>query len=346
MPASARNSTGKAAGAKGMPSSAARLTAGPSVAPGAARPERSPLTSATNTGTPALESCSARPCRVLVLPVPVAPATRPWRLIMPRGTVTTAAGTTAPSCTPRPRSRAGPSVASPAALVGRSASGGAASCCSEPQKAHLRAPCGISLRHSGHCLVSGSAPRARRSASLFIGATTTKYTAAATSRNVMSALMNRPYLKMLPLIENARPEKSGLPKIAAISGVIRLSTKALTTAPKAAPMTTATARSTTLPRRMKSRNPLIMALPSDGVLRAARRVPRRALPLLTTSYPRRAAAGTARRRSAGIAASLRTQTAAATLGRLAGRGAPQRRWVMTVRTADDTSASPPARSAS
>ena len=38
--------------------------------PGAARPVRSPLMSATKTGTPAFDSWPARSCRVLVLPVP------------------------------------------------------------------------------------------------------------------------------------------------------------------------------------------------------------------------------------------------------------------------------------
>ena len=41
--------------------------------------------SAAKTGTPAVLSCSASSCRVLVLPVPVAPATRPCRLSMPSG---------------------------------------------------------------------------------------------------------------------------------------------------------------------------------------------------------------------------------------------------------------------
>ena len=41
--------------------------------------------SAAKTGTPAALSCSAISCRVLVLPVPVAPATRPCRLSMPSG---------------------------------------------------------------------------------------------------------------------------------------------------------------------------------------------------------------------------------------------------------------------
>src|SRR4051812_18417864 len=43
-----------------------------------------------------------------------------------------------------------------------------------------------------------------------------------------------------------------------MSGVRKEPTKAFTTAVKAAPMTTATARSTTFPRSRKSLNPLIM----------------------------------------------------------------------------------------
>ncbi|MNT91428.1 hypothetical protein D3C72_2325240 [compost metagenome] len=46
-------------------------------------PVRSPFTSAMNTGTPMLENCSARVCRVTVLPVPVAPVMRPCRLARP-----------------------------------------------------------------------------------------------------------------------------------------------------------------------------------------------------------------------------------------------------------------------
>ena len=46
-------------------------------------PERSPFTSAMNTGTPMRENSSASTCRVTVLPVPVAPATSPWRLASP-----------------------------------------------------------------------------------------------------------------------------------------------------------------------------------------------------------------------------------------------------------------------
>ena len=52
----------------------------PSASPISAMPERSPLMSAANTGTPARANPSARTCNVTVLPVPVAPVTRPWRL--------------------------------------------------------------------------------------------------------------------------------------------------------------------------------------------------------------------------------------------------------------------------
>src|SRR3954447_21271692 len=59
---------------------------------------------------------------------------------------------------------------------------------------------------------------------------------------------------------NDSARKSGLPPMAAISGVMKLSVNAVTRAPKATPMSTATARSTTLPRSRNFRNPL-MALP-------------------------------------------------------------------------------------
>ena len=41
--------------------------------------------SATNTGTPAADRPSVSTCSVLVLPVPVAPATRPCRFIIASG---------------------------------------------------------------------------------------------------------------------------------------------------------------------------------------------------------------------------------------------------------------------
>ena len=87
--------------------------------PGCSRPERSPFTSAANTGTPIAESCSAMSCSVFVLPVPVAPAIRPCRLHMLAGTCTTASGTTEPSSIPRPSKTAAPSVAYAAAIRGR-----------------------------------------------------------------------------------------------------------------------------------------------------------------------------------------------------------------------------------
>src|SRR5574343_1918964 len=46
-------------------------------------PVKSPLTSAMKTGTPMREKFSARVCSVTVLPVPVAPVIRPWRLARP-----------------------------------------------------------------------------------------------------------------------------------------------------------------------------------------------------------------------------------------------------------------------
>src|SRR5437764_758606 len=90
-------------------------------------------------------------------------------------------------------------------------------------------------------------------------------------------------------------EKSGLPPNAAMNGVIRSFTSAVTTAPNAAPITTAIARSTTLPRSRNERKPFIrshlvqrdvaerLALPDAPVLdtllqrgpRGKRRVTRR-----------------------------------------------------------------------
>ena len=50
---------------------------------------------------------------------------------------------------------------------------------------------------------------------------------------------------------NVSAEKSWLPKMAAMSGVMMSATSAAMTAPNAMPMTTATARSTTFPRKQK-----------------------------------------------------------------------------------------------
>src|SRR5438067_4340824 len=70
--------------------------------------------------------------------------------------------------------------------------------------------------------------------------------------------MKSPTAKMLPLIVNLIAEKSGLPTIAARKGVNRSLVKAPTTLANAAPITTPTAMSTTLPRRMNCLKPLSM----------------------------------------------------------------------------------------
>src|SRR5439155_82387 len=65
--------------------------------------------------------------------------------------------------------------------------------------------------------------------------------------NDTTALMNTPTPNRLLLIVKASAEKSGTPPRAPISGVIKLLTNASTTSLNAAPTTTATARSTTVP---------------------------------------------------------------------------------------------------
>ncbi len=126
MPPSERYSTGKPVGWKGRPSSVARFFAGPSSEPGTAMPDTSPFTSAANTETPAVESCSAITWSVLVLPVPVAPATRPWRFIVASGSRTVASGTSAPPRSPVPSSMALPFVAYAAAISAPKAFGSGA----------------------------------------------------------------------------------------------------------------------------------------------------------------------------------------------------------------------------
>src|SRR6202022_3687444 len=64
-----------------------------------------------------------------------------------------------------------------------------------------------------------------------------------------------------PWTFKTRAEKSGLPTMAAIKGVMRSLTNELTMAVNAAPMMTATARPRTLPRRMKSRKPFNIGEP-------------------------------------------------------------------------------------
>lgn len=76
----------------------------------------------------------------------------------------------------------------------------------------------------------------------------------------MRALRKRPIMNSLPLMANLRPEKSGVPPMAPMSGVMIPEVRALTMSPKAAPMTTATARSMTLPRRRNFWKSLSMRL--------------------------------------------------------------------------------------
>src|SRR6266536_2224678 len=80
---------------------------------------------------------------------------------------------------------------------------------------------------------------------------------AATSTNAITAFRKSPYRNFELLMVKYRLAKSGLPNMAATSGVIRSLTRAGTTVANAAPMTKAMARSTTLPRRRNSRKPFM-----------------------------------------------------------------------------------------
>ncbi len=102
LPLRLSSSTGDAAGFQSVPVSRARSSTFGLLVPGAARPDTSPFTSETNTGTPAADSRSASSCRVLVLPVPVAPAIRPCRFSIASGRPTSGSGWLAPWCTTAP----------------------------------------------------------------------------------------------------------------------------------------------------------------------------------------------------------------------------------------------------
>lgn len=108
---------------------------------------------------------------------------------------------------------------------------------------------GISLKHSLHFLVVGSAGGSlrERAINIFIGFITKKKIAAATSTNEISALMKCPYINLLPFIENDSPLKLGTLATADMNGVKRSETSAVTIVPNAAPITTPTAKSTTFP---------------------------------------------------------------------------------------------------
>jgi len=116
------------------------------------------------------------------------------------------------------------------------------------QCAQRFASMGISLRHSVHFFVLGSAGAFfERAMSMFMGFTTKKNTALATNKNEINAFIKCPYEKTLPFMVNDKLPKSGTRAIAAISGVSKSETNALTMVPNAAPTTTPTARSTTFP---------------------------------------------------------------------------------------------------
>src|ERR1700758_3603198 len=83
-------------------------------------------------------------------------------------------------------------------------------------------------------------------------------------RKEIVAFRKLPMLIGVPFSLTTTPLKSGLPTTAAINWPRMSFTKELTMALKAAPMMTATARSTTLPRRMKSRNPLSTLSPPQA----------------------------------------------------------------------------------
>ena len=79
-PNTSQNTVENWSGWNASPISAARLTIKSLASPVSEMPERSPLMSAANTGTPARANPSAITCSETVLPVPVAPVTRPCRL--------------------------------------------------------------------------------------------------------------------------------------------------------------------------------------------------------------------------------------------------------------------------
>gem|GEM_PF-4061355 len=87
------------------------------------------------------------------------------------------------------------------ALVDRVTPGQAAGANGAVQDAHRRTCCEILDRHSGQSWVAstGSGSVRNRAISLLTGSTTTKYTAAATSRNEMTALRKSPYRSVRPV---------------------------------------------------------------------------------------------------------------------------------------------------
>ena len=75
-------------------------------------------------------------------------------------------------------------------------------------------------------------------------------TAAMMTKDTME-LMKSPMKNLLAPMVSTQAEKSGRPPAMPMIGVMMSFTNAVTTAPNATPITTATARSTTLPRNRK-----------------------------------------------------------------------------------------------
>ena len=105
-----------------------------------------------------------------------------------------------------------------------------------------------------------------RELSLFIGTMSTKYTTAATIRKLIAAVITAPKSTKVSAtpgrIWKPSPFTSVLPS-EAMSGLMILLVKAVTMFVNAEPMTTATASSITLPRRIKSRKPFNIILISS-----------------------------------------------------------------------------------
>src|SRR4051794_32401876 len=101
---------------------------------------------------------------------------------------------------------------------------------------------------------AGSSRWRIRAISAFIGLTTRKNTAAAMVTNVITACRNAPYRKSALLIEKCRSTSPDSPANIEISGETKAVTNVWTSCVNAVPITIATASSSTLPRRTKSRN--------------------------------------------------------------------------------------------
>ena len=120
-------------GWKSRPISLARLRMKSLASPTSEMPERSPLMSAANTGTPARANPSAITCSETVFPVPVAPVTRPWRLA--------SASVSQAGCSPLPM-KIFSSVSASLVVGGRHCiASSRASGCRSPDAAHHTASC-------------------------------------------------------------------------------------------------------------------------------------------------------------------------------------------------------------